>query len=282
MTENYVLYAGASHVTGKKLAHYLGINNYGKNDPEVRVDNLLRWGSRKRIQYIPSNQTINLRRAIANASDKLEALGQMERAGVPVPDYSEDYRQLSYPMLARTNGDMQGRGIVPIMQSQDIEANDLNPDFYSEYIPTKLEYRVHVVDGEIVKVSQKVLENPEDYDPFVRNYETGYVFKNPRTRHPGLTQAITAVNALDLDIGAVDLVIGEDDRPYVLEVNTAPALQENVSLEVYGDKIAEMMGITNYPGRDAPELDYDNTDEELVEEVQETNRSTMERIRSVI
>lgn len=281
MTDNYVLYAGASHVTGKKLAHYLGIEDYGKNDPDRRVDQLLRWGSRRSIRFIPSDQTINLRRAIGNASDKLDALGMMERAGVPVPNYSTSYSQLNFPMLARTNGDMQGRGIVPIMQSQDISANNLSPDFYSEYVPTKLEYRVHVVDGEIVKVSQKVLENPDDYDPFVRNYETGYVFKNPRTRHPGISQAVAAVNALELDFGAVDLVIGEDDRPYVLEVNTAPALQEGVSLEAYGDKIAEIMGITDYPGRNASQLDYD-TDEELVEEVQDTNRSTMQRIRSVI
>lgn len=282
MTDNYVIYAGASHVTGKKLAHYLGINDYGKNDPGRRVDQLLRWGSSRRIDYIPEIQTINKRTSIANSSDKISAFQDMERAGVPVPNYSTNHQELNYPMLARTNGEMQGRGIVPIMQSEDIQAQNLNPDFYSEYIPTKLEYRVHVVDDEIVKVSQKVLEEPEDYDPFVRNYETGYRFKNPRTRHPGIQQAVAAVNSLDLDIGAVDLVIGEDDRPYVLEVNTAPSLQEGVSLEAYGDKIAEMMGIEEYPGRDAPELDYSDQDEELVEEVQETNESTLNRIRSVI
>jgi len=282
MTDNHVLYAGASHVTGKKLAHYLGIDSYGKHDPDRRVDQLLRWGSRKSITYIPDQQTVNLRRAIQKASDKVTAMEEMERAGVPVPNYSTSYQNLNFPMLARANGDMQGRGIVPIMQSQDIEANSMNPDFYTEYVPTKLEYRVHVIDGEIVKVSQKVLEEPEDYDPFVRNYETGYRFKNPRTRHPGINQAVAAVEALELDIGAVDLVIGEDDRPYVLEVNTAPHLEENVSLEIYGDKIAEIMGIDNYPGRNAPELDYEDTDEDLVEEVENTNRSTLNQIRSVI
>lgn len=278
MTYNYVLYSGPSHVTGKKIAHYLGIDNYGKNDPGDRVDQLLRWGSSKRVDYIPNDQTVNLRRAISTATDKLETLENLERAGVPVPDYSTRHGDLSYPMLARDSSGMQGRDIVPIVQRQDLEAQNVSAEFFTEYVPTKLEYRVHVVDGEIVKTSQKVLENEEDYDPFVRNYETGYRFKNPRTRHPGIQQAVAAVNSLDLDFGAVDMVIGEDDRPYVLEINTAPHLEEGVSLEAYGDKLAEMLGIENYPGRDAPELEYEDEDDELVEEVQNASRSTTERI----
>lgn len=262
MTDNYVLYSGPSHVTGKKLAHYLGIDDYGKNDPGRQVDQLLRWGSSKRIDYIPEQQTINLRRAISTATDKMDTLDELQRAGVPTPEYSETPTDLSYPMLARNSSGMQGRDIVPIIQRKDLEARDVNAEFYTRYIPTKLEYRVHVIDGEIVKLSQKVLKEEENYDPFVRNYETGYRFVNPRTRHPGVQQAVAAVNSLDLDIGAVDMVIGEDDRPYVLEVNTAPSLEEDVSLEVYGDKIAEMMGIENYPGRDAPELDYGQDEQE--------------------
>jgi len=262
MTYNYVLYSGPSHVTGKKIAHYLGIDNYGKNDPGDRVDQLLRWGSSKRIDYIPNDQTINLRRAISTATDKIQTLEDLERAG----NYSTNYQDLDYPLLARQSSGMQGRDIVPVVQRQDIEAQDINAEFYTEYVPTKLEYRVHVVDGEIVKTSQKVLKEEEDYDPFVRNYETGYRFVNPRERHPGIQQAVASVNSLDLDFGAVDLIIGEDDRPYVLEVNTAPHLEEGVSLEAYGDKLADMLGIEDYPGRDAPELDYEEDEQEDVVE----------------
>lgn len=278
MTYNYVLYCGPGHVTGKKIAHYLGIENYGKNDPGDRVDQLLRWGSSKRIDYIPEEQTINLRRAISTATDKVETLENLERAGVPIPNYSTEHSDLDYPMLARDSSGMQGRDIVPIVQQQDFDARGISAEFYTEYIPTKLEYRVHVVGGEIVKTSQKVLKEEEDYDPFIRNYETGYRFVNPRTRHPGIQQAVAAVNSLDLDFGAVDMVIGEDDRPYVLEVNTAPSLQEDVSLEAYGDKLAEMLGIEEYPGRDAPELDYEEEDEALVEEVEGASRSTRRMI----
>lgn len=259
MTDRYVLYSGPGHVTGKKIANYLGIDDYGKNDPGRRVDQLIRWGSSKRIDYIPSDQTINLRRAIATATDKLETLRKLERAGVPVPEFSTNPRNISYPMLARETTGMQGRDIVPILQQQDLEARGVSGEFYTEYVPTKLEYRVHVVGNEIVKVSQKVLEEPDDYNPFIRNYETGYRFKNPRTRHPGIQQAVAAVNSLDLDLGAVDLIIGEDDRPYVLEVNTAPSLEAGVSLSAYGDKLAEMLGIRDYPGLGA---EYFNEDED--------------------
>ena len=46
------------------------------------------------------------------------------------------------------------------------------------------------------------------------------------------TQAINAVNALGLNFGAVDCVVGEDTRGYIIEVNTAPSLRETM-LEKY-------------------------------------------------
>lgn len=243
MTDNYLLYSPQTRPSGERLAEFLGIENHGTEDPDRRVDQLLRWGNSQRIQYVPEEQTINLRRAIAKATDKYKSLEELEKAGVPVPEYSRDMDELEYPMLGREENHSQGSDIVPILQRKDLEVADSTPDYFTQYIPVKREYRVHVIDSQIVKVSQKVLEEEEDYNPWIRNYENGYRFVNPRERHAGINQAISAVNSLELDFGAVDLIIDENDQPYVLEVNTAPSLQEGVSLEVYGEHIADMMGI---------------------------------------
>lgn len=238
--EKYVLYSSSTRPTGEKIAEELGIHHHGTEDPGERVDTLIRWGSSKRIQYIPSNQTINLRKAIAKATDKLRSLELLEEAGVPIPNYSRNLQDLDLPALGRNTNHSQGSDIVPILQSTDLSVSDSDPDYFTEYIPVDREYRIHVIDSEIVKVSQKVLEEEDDYNPWIRNYETGYRFMYPRERHPGLNQGIAAVNSLGLDFGAVDLIISESGQPYVLEVNTAPSLEEGVSLETYCEKIADM------------------------------------------
>ena len=45
--------------------------------------------------------------------------------------------------------------------------------------------------------------------------------------------AIKAVRALGLDFGAVDLILADDTKSYVLEVNTGPALETASNLDLY-------------------------------------------------
>ncbi len=65
------------------------------------------------------------------------------------------------------------------------------------------------------------------YNKYVRSYEQGWVFVRDGINVTEETKAaaIAAVQALNLDFGAVDIVINRDNRPVVLEVNTAAGLQ---------------------------------------------------------
>lgn len=260
MTDNYLLYHATTSPTGRKLRDYLGIEA-GTSDPGRRVDQLVRWGSRKRIQYIPSEQTVNRRTRIARNTNKFKSLEIMDDAGVPVPEYSRDPTDLSYPMLGRRESHSQGSDIALILQAKDYQYYP--SDFYTKYKPVEREFRVHVIDGEPVKVNKKLRRNEverREYEPHVRNYESGYVFgqsEGPPEDHPASEPAVEAVNALELEIGAADVIKSEDGNYYVLEVNTAPSLSE-ANLQVYGDAIADMLGIDDYPGID--NVDFDEGD----------------------
>ena len=61
----------------------------------------------------------------------------------------------------------------------------------------------------------------------VRNHDNGFIFQIEDFDLPEdcEKQAIAAVEALDLDFGAVDVVYnGKEQKAYVLEVNSAPGL----------------------------------------------------------
>jgi hypothetical protein len=260
----FVLYHASSHVTGERLGDYLGVP-HGRECND-RYDYLIRWGSRSSVSYRPREGPLNSRSAIRSNTDKLGSLRELESAGIPVPAYTTDRDEISetfgYPALGRAEEHTRGEDINLILQWRDAYLTDGN-DFFTEYIPTDFEYRMHVVDGEVVKIHEKRLRSEADNHPFIRNSETGWVFVEPREDPPGDQLAVDAVGALGLDFGAVDVVRAEDGTEYVLEVNTAPSLDE-ANLQRYGDVFAEQVGIDEYPGLDA--VEFEDEDDEVEEQ----------------
>jgi hypothetical protein len=261
----FLLYHGASHVTGNRLGDYLGIP-HGRECHE-RYDYLIRWGSRTSVDFAPRETVFNSQRAIRSNTDKLGSLETLRDAGIPTPDWTTNRDEISetfgYPALGRAESHTRGEDINLILQWRDAYLTDGN-DYFVEYIPTDLEYRMHVVNGEVVKVHEKRLRSEESNHPFIRNHETGWVFVEPREDPPSDQLAIDAVGCLGLDFGAVDVIRGEDGEEYVLEVNTAPSLDE-ANLERYGNALAEAAEIDEYPGLEAVEWDDEEDDEERQE-----------------
>lgn len=261
MPDRFLLYRPATSETGPRLANYLGIPS-GTSMPGSRQDYLIRWGTSERIDYIPNEQTWNLRTAVAQNTDKLQSLQMMEEAGVNVPPYSRDWRDLSFPMFGRSSNHSGGSDIDILIDEHD--ARQSASDFYTGRVPIRTEYRVHVIRGEVVKISEKEKrEGPDGREArWIRNYENGWRFVYPDDEPAGLHQAVPALEAMNLHFGAVDMVIGTDGQPYVLEINTAPSL-DPPSLEVYGERLAEMVEVDNHPGLDA--VEYPDDEEEIDE-----------------
>ena len=265
----FFLYHPVTRKTGQRLRDYLGVPG-GENCNE-QYDVVIRWGSRRRITS-PSDEVINPKGRIRANTDKRNSLDVLDDAGIPVPEYVDSSSQVghpvdgtpvAYPALGRSEQHSQGADINLIMQQRDIELTD--NDFFVQYYPTQAEYRVQVFGGEIVKVHEKRLRTEaareEDYTPYIRNHQKNWVFVNERGSTPDEVReyALNAVDALELDFGAVDVIHTEEHGVKVLEVNTAPTLDEN-NLRRYGEQIKDSLGLDSVAGMDAVDWSEDEND----------------------
>lgn len=115
---------------------------------------------------------------------------------------------------------------------------------YVLYIPKEKEFRVHIFKNEIVDIQEKRMRskeerNMETFSTTIRNHHTGWVYcRNDITEPSDLREtALTAINILKLDFGAVDIIWNaKQNKCYILEINTAPGLVET-SISIYGNKI---------------------------------------------
>jgi predicted ATP-grasp superfamily ATP-dependent carboligase len=213
----YFLYHKVSSKTGKKLGTALGIRRGQGRTAEQRPP-LIRWGNAAEFN---APTILNQRNAILNASDKLQALTILAEAGVRVPEFQRHAPFDDGTWFGRSRHGYGGRDIAVYSG----HAAYGHHDFFSRYVPNKREYRIHVFKGEIIRLQGKWLDFPDQQtSPYIQNAANGFRFRTPNfALRPERTEmAIKAVEALGLDFGAVDLLVGEDGLTYVLEVNTAP------------------------------------------------------------
>ncbi len=263
----FLLYHPLTRKTGQRLHSYLGCDG-GEDPVNGTYDYLIRWGSRRRPtgRTFRPEEVVNSPRAIRNATQKFDALNSLSLAGIPTPAFTRDKDRigppgsdaaLTYPVLGRDKSHSAGSDIDLIMQERDIELSGQS-HHYVQYEPVATEFRVQVFNGDVLKVHEKLLRTEADNDdPHIRNSENGWVFANPRSERPDTDIAIDAVDALDLEFGAVDLIRVEGTgEELVLEVNTAPTLDE-ANMERYGQAIQDYTGIVGVPGIDAVDFSDD-------------------------
>lgn len=104
--------------------------------------------------------------------------------------------------------------------------NNIDGEWYaSEFINKSKEYRVFLVQGKVVNITEKVPHNP---GLPIWNVATGNCeFINVKWSDWPLDvaeQAMLAFALSELDFGAVDIIVDTNGIPYVLEVNSAPAM----------------------------------------------------------
>lgn len=105
---------------------------------------------------------------------------------------------------------------------------------------SRIEYRIHVVRGEAILAQSKrrkaEFQANSNYQSIVRNVGSGWIYAVNALQDEGGSlaaakeAAINTVTAMGLDFGAVDIVWQRgNSKAYVLEVNTAPGLEEDGS-----------------------------------------------------
>lgn len=209
---------------------------------------IINWGNSTTPDWFNDRVTmLNSPDAIGAASNKLTCFQALQREGVQIPDFTEERDEATEWLdeggkvlvrhLLRASG---GRGIE-LIQEGDLPTAPL----YVKYVKKQDEYRVHVFGGAVIDVQQKRArrndngDRDDDINYQIRNHTNGWVFCREDV-HPHdsiIEQSISAVSALGLDFGAVDVVWNEHyQRASVLEINTAPGL-EGTTLDSYSDAI---------------------------------------------
>lgn len=235
-----LMYAYGFGPTARRMGRALDIP-ITREPPAERVDYLVRWGSTARVPYRPAVRTINTRDAILANADKFKSLELMQSQGVRVPTFSRNWRDCTFPMLGRASSHAGGRDVRLYMQPMDIDQYG-EASYYVQYVPKVAEHRVHVCNGRVIKVVEKRYDQgTNEYDSVVWNFGSGHRFVLTPYR-PMHNAALSAVQSLGLDFGAVDCIVGyEDGELYVLEVNTAPGIDVDATTELYANELRRML-----------------------------------------
>ena len=140
-------------------------------------------------------------------------------------------------VLGRNREHQKGHGIVG--QGSSAWASK---EFWSKFIPNEREYRVHIFDSEHIQQGLKCFDPKAKKirtdDLPIRNTETGWTKFDHTFKPPdgAVRLAKRAVQECGYLWGAVDLLEDASGKCYVLEVNTAPGMDE-ITARAYADAI---------------------------------------------
>lgn len=129
-------------------------------------------------------------------------------------------------LLRRLTKASEGKGIQVVERSLLNEEEHKAP-LYTEYIPKKKEFRVHVYNNKVIDVAEKRKRKGVETDSKIRNTANGYVFCRSGVIIPDdlFAVAISAVQSLGRTQGAVDVIWNEKrNKCYALEVNARPGM----------------------------------------------------------
>lgn len=142
-----------------------------------------------------------------------------------------------YPLIIRTTlNSTGGRGIIVCRNEEEFKNNWVSYAWWTRFIHTSSEYRLHILGGEIKKIQRKIGEDDEEFP--IRNLSNGYHFsiRENLEAFPNTVELVNQLNEVlvgkfySLDIG----VERDSKKIFIFEANSASGLNENTA-EVYAD-----------------------------------------------
>ena len=235
---------------------------------------IIRLGSRTTIAEafprMPQGRPVievNTVEACHNSGDKILMKQCFTRAGVKTANWSRlnDYDSITFPSIIKHKNSCKGEGIYLILAQADLDEflanhrdtqNYIIEDFASNMAK---EYRLHVTKHGCFYTCRKMLKADAE-DRWHRHdsnsvwiMEENPLFEKPKNWDDMVAESVRALNAVGLDIGAVDLKCQsekgrrDDFIPdfIILEINSAPSIASVTEVKyreelpkVINDKIA--------------------------------------------
>jgi glutathione synthase/RimK-type ligase-like ATP-grasp enzyme len=224
-----------------------GDRNYSPKDGDF----IMGWGSGHLPEWLPEVKKvdctfINTPDQVNRSIDKRVAFRLFKENGVPTPRWSLKQEEAvkwskdgHWICVRQSVEGMDGRGLILAKKPEEIAWAQL----YTQYIPNEREFRIYVFDGKVIDVLEK---KPDDdaTDQYIRTESNHYIYIRPHhTSLPGLKEAaIAATEAIGLTFAGIDLVYGDDGKPYVLETNTAPGIGQITARRI-AEAIKEYAGL---------------------------------------
>lgn len=208
-----------------------------RNDQDFPADTstVIRWGT---TSNVPCNNVVNTAEAIHRVGDKAgfrELLMDHHMAGNSLlcpwtfgqsQMHPENQDGPAWPVVVRPRVHAQGKHVYLCSDYEELSAAiaKCGPGWYaSSFINKVAEYRVTFVSGRVVWVAKKTPGNP---DAVAWNVALGGRFDNVRWDEWPLRAVKAAREAFllsGLDFGAVDVMVDAENKPYILEINSAPS-----------------------------------------------------------
>ena len=196
-------------------------------------DIVINWGNSRLPQWHnESVEYINHPDAVAQAVNKITCFKVLQTHGISIPEFTAEHDEALFwegIVYARHRINAHSGEGLQIVRPEDTEFP--HAPLYTKAIKSKAEYRVHVFDGQVIdyrKKSRRYDDEATEEQRMVRNLGNGWVFRSDNLRRLERVEqlGIDAVEALGLTFGAVDIIMDENGSVYVLEVNCAPAIEE--------------------------------------------------------
>jgi hypothetical protein len=240
--------------SGTLLAEKLGcgvLTPHSSKGPK-RDNIVINWGM-STMPFYP-NAIVNDSQLVAVAIDKLLTLHYLSACNVPTPDYTsnkdvalswlEGGEKVFCRTLLRAS---QGKGIIIAKKPEDL----VDAQLYTKNHPKNMEFRVHLVLSDDHKFShvqhkRRLTTNSlnergiSERSQYIRNLSNGWIYSDNKALSEEEEEllvevATNAIKTLPLDFGAVDIMLNKDGKFRVLEVNTAPGLHKESTLNFYAD-----------------------------------------------
>lgn len=211
---------------------------------------VINWGSTDVGPQVKRSKVLNKPEAVAVAHNKLTTFQKLtEDDEIHLPAWTVDkdkakkWLEDGKCVLARQSlTGHSGQGIVVMEKPLDF----VDAPVYTIYIGKEKEYRIHVLNGEIIFRQQKVRDRDGEPKTWkIRSHANGFVFQHNDINVPEEVdlQALMAVKALGLDFGGVDVIISKrTEKAIVLEVNTACGL-EGETVTAYANAFKRQIGV---------------------------------------
>ena len=213
------------------LAKFTAINNF-RNITNTNDSSLIRYGitsyAKRDLQF---KTVLNKADDIRRSMNKLLCSRYLLLHGVISPKIWIDkdrIREEDLPVLRRRRFHSRGRDIIYIGTSSKLRR--ICGDYFVKFVLGIAEYRLHVINGKPIRLQKKALGS-EGEEHYIRNVDHGYVLLDHYKHDIELEiriiqEAIKAIKLMNMDFGAIDVLIGEDGLPYILEINSAPRLSK--------------------------------------------------------